>query len=76
MKFTKDMLIEELELCIEQLRGLESKPDQEVKLFHHICTGGYGGDPTEIDSFELNFTAEDDGEVILIGYEVNELNGI
>ena len=73
---TKQELITELELCIEQLRGLESKPEQDVKVFHHICTGGYGGDPTEIDSFEMNFTCEDDGEVILIGYEVNELKGI
>ena len=75
MKFTRAMLIEELELCVEQLRDLGNE-DKEVKVFHSVCTGGYGGDMIEIDSFELNFTAEDDGEVVLMNYEVNELRGI
>ena len=73
---TKQELIAELELCIEQLQELNVEPEQDVKVFHHICTGGFGGDCIEIDSFEMNFTTEDDGEVILMGYEVNELRGI
>ena len=76
MNLTKQELIDELYACIEQIKDLEGDLDQEVKVFHHICTGGFGGDVTEIDSFEMNFTSEDDGEVVLIGYEVNELKGI
>ena len=68
----KQELIDELYACIEQIKDLGDL-DQEVKVFHSICTGGYGSDCEQIDQFELNFTAEEEGEVVVMSYAVVEI---
>ena len=68
----KQELIDELYACIEQIKDLGDL-DNEVKVFHSVCTGGYSGDMNEIDQFELNFTAEEEGEVVVMSYAVCEI---
>ena len=68
----KQELIDELYACIEQIKDLGDL-DKEVKVFHSVCTGGYSGDCEQIDQFELNFTNEEDGEVVVMSYGVVEI---
>jgi hypothetical protein len=69
---TRQDLIDELDLCIKQIKDLGDL-DKQVKVFHSVCTGGYSGDCEQIDQFELNFTNEEDGEVVLMSYAVCEI---
>ena len=69
---TRQELVTQLQLCIQQINDLGDL-HQEVRVFHSVCTGGYSDDCREIDQFELDFSNEEDGEVVVMSYGVVEI---
>ena len=69
---TRQQMILELQAGIEQLQKMGNLTE-EVEVAHQVCTGMYGGDFREIDSLELSFIEEEDGDVVVMQYSVNEI---
>ncbi len=67
---TREQLIQELEKGLEQLKSIRPQEDQLV--LHQVDLGGYTCGYKEIEDFTLNFTQEEDGEII-IDYIVEEV---
>lgn len=69
---TRQELIEQLQSGIKQLQSMGDL-QQEVEVYHSVCTGGYTDSCREIDQFELDFIDEEDGEVVVMNYGVVEV---
>ena len=69
---TRAELIKELEQSIKQLREM-GELDREIAVVHSVCTGGYSDDHREIDQLGLEFSSEEDGNVVVMNYSVVEI---
>ena len=69
---TRQDLITQLQNSINQLSEM-GEPNTEIEVYHSVCTGGYSEDCRQIDQFELDFLNEEDGEVVVMQYQVVEI---
>lgn len=69
---TRQELIAQLQNSINQLTEM-GELDREIEVYHSVCTGGYTDSCRHIDQFELDFSNEEDGEVVVMNYAVCEI---